>query len=51
MSGLTIRAYNACWLASSLHAMALLQVYQAKTLMDMHRGSSLDQALMSEQCA
>ncbi|XDV15265.1 hypothetical protein PO909_015389 [Leuciscus waleckii] len=42
------RAYKACGqAASSLHAMALLQVYQAKALMDMHEGS-LDRALMSE---
>ncbi|XP_077069976.1 uncharacterized protein LOC143722468 [Siphateles boraxobius] len=47
-SGLAVRAYRACGqAASSLHALALLQVYQAKTLMDMHEGS-LDRALVSE---
>jgi hypothetical protein len=47
-SDLTVRAHKAGGqAASSLHALALLQVYQTRTLMDMHEGS-LDRALMSE---
>ncbi|CAM4731384.1 unnamed protein product [Leuciscus chuanchicus] len=47
-SVLTDRAYRACGqAASSLHALALLQVFQAKALMDMHKGS-LGRALTSE---
>ncbi len=38
-SGLTGSAYRACGeAASALHAMALLQVYQAKALKDLHEG-------------
>ncbi|CAM4673041.1 unnamed protein product [Leuciscus chuanchicus] len=49
-SVLTGKAYRACWqAASSLHVMALLQVHQAKALMDMHECSP-DQELMGELC-
>ncbi|XDV18188.1 hypothetical protein PO909_023941 [Leuciscus waleckii] len=45
---LTGKAYKDCGqAASSLHTMALLQVYQAKALMDMHKGSP-DRALIGE---
>ncbi len=38
-SGLTGSAYRACGeAASALHAMALLQVHQAKALKDLHEG-------------
>ncbi len=38
-SGLTGSAYRACGeAASALHAMALLQVHQAKALKDLHKG-------------
>ncbi len=38
-SGLTGSAYRACGeAASALHAMALLQVHQAKALRDLHEG-------------
>ncbi len=38
-SGLTGSAYRACGeVASALHAMALLQVHQAKALRDLHEG-------------
>ncbi len=38
-SGLTGSAYRACGeAASALHAMALLQVHQAKALRDLHKG-------------
>ncbi|XDV41219.1 hypothetical protein PO909_010117, partial [Leuciscus waleckii] len=47
-SVLTDRAYRACGqAASSLHALALLQVYQIRALSDMHEGS-LGRALNSE---
>ncbi|XDV12537.1 hypothetical protein PO909_001180 [Leuciscus waleckii] len=49
-SVLTGRAYKACGQAtSSLHAMALLQFYQTKALMDMHEGSP-ERALIGELC-
>ncbi len=39
LSGLTGSAYRACGeAASALHAMALLQVHQAKALKDLHKG-------------
>lgn len=40
------KAYSA---ASTLHAMALLQIYQAKVLKDMQEGSA-DPRLMQELC-
>ncbi|XP_051565130.1 uncharacterized protein LOC127447349 [Myxocyprinus asiaticus] len=48
MSSLTARAYGAAGQAvSALHAMALLQVHQAKALKELHEGSS-DPGLMQE---
>lgn len=45
---LTEKAYRTCGqAASALHAMALLQVYQAKTLMEMPQ-DSLDKQLLGE---
>ncbi len=47
-SGLTGSAYRACGeAASALHAMALLQVYQAKALRDLHEGGH-DLAVLNE---
>ncbi len=47
-SGLTGSAYRACGeAASALHAMALLQVHQAKTLRDLHEGGH-DLAVLHE---
>ncbi|XDV17659.1 hypothetical protein PO909_023489 [Leuciscus waleckii] len=49
-SVLTGKAYKACGqAASSLHAMALVQVHQAQSLMNMHEGSP-DRELMGELC-
>ncbi|KAI2650661.1 Uroporphyrinogen decarboxylase [Labeo rohita] len=40
-SSLAVKAYTACGeAASALHAMALLQVHQAKALQELHEGSS-----------
>ncbi len=47
-SSLADKAYTACGeAASALHAMALLQVYQAKALKELHEGSS-DPGVMQE---
>ncbi len=47
-SGLTGSAYRACGeAASALHAMALLQVHQAKALRDLHEGGH-DLAVLHE---
>ncbi|KAL1270897.1 hypothetical protein QQF64_029913 [Cirrhinus molitorella] len=47
-SALAARAYNAAGqAASALHAMATLQVYQAKALKELHEGSS-DRRMMQE---
>lgn len=47
---LTAKAYGAAGqVASTLHAMALLQVYKAKTLKELHKGSS-DPGLMLDLC-
>ncbi len=47
-SSLAGKAYTACGeAASTLHAMALLQVYQAKALKELHEGSS-DPGVMQE---
>ncbi len=47
-SGLTGSAYRACGeAASTLHAMALLQVHQAKALKDLHEGGH-DLAVLHE---
>ncbi len=47
-SGLTGSAYRACVeVASALHAMALLQVHQAKALKDLHEGGH-DLAVLHE---
>ncbi len=48
LSGLTGSAYSACGeAASALHAMALLQVHQAKALRDLHEGGH-DLAVLHE---
>ncbi|KAI2648082.1 ORF V: Enzymatic polyprotein [Labeo rohita] len=48
LSALTDRAYSAAGqAATALHAMATLQVYQAKALKELHKGSP-DQAVMQE---
>lgn len=45
-----VKAYNAVGQAtSSLHAMAILKVYQAKALKDQHKGSP-DPGTMQELC-
>ncbi len=51
-SDLTGRAYQACGeAASALHAMALLQVYQAKALRDLHEGGHDPQVLQELRAA
>ncbi len=48
LSGLTGSAYRACGeVASAIHAMALLQVHQAKALKDLHEGGH-DLAVLHE---
>lgn len=47
---LMAKAYGAVGLAvSALHTMALLQVYKAKALKELHKGSS-DRGMMQEPC-
>ncbi|XDV26848.1 hypothetical protein PO909_030476 [Leuciscus waleckii] len=49
-SALEDKAYRACGeAASALHAMVLLQVYQAKALMELHKGS-FNPGVMQELC-
>lgn len=49
-SALAAKAYSGAGLATSaLHAMAILQVYQAKALKELHEGS-FDPWLMQELC-
>ncbi len=51
-SDLTGRAYQACGeAASALHAMALLQVHQAKALRDLHEGGHDPQVLQELRAA
>ncbi len=49
-AALTAKAYSAaCQAASALHAMAILQVHQAKALKQVHEGST-DPGLMQQLC-